>query len=983
MPNPMPKKKNNKRSETKLDWRNIWNGNANMPEPEPEPEPIRIRRNLLHSTGTQTFFIPFFAETQIRRANGQIDGRLLEVVPGMRIPQELLENLNAFSASCNSTIDPQEVECFITYAKETPLPWQSTQYPYLRYRIGWISVPIPGGHELPIYGIWVAFETNWGTAKDGYCIGQVPVTEEQQKRLDGEPNYCPPLPYIANSPEAFYPRNDVQASQTVVQFAIHGDNRQFFSSIQITVSWINPMTQPLETDLIIDLGNTRTVALLLYPPDNGEATYRDFQSLRSYCRPLRLAPMKNTFISREVANSLENAIVDTWFLICKPPYESPVDEIPADEIPVFEEWVRSSRIVRRGFFRRKETQITLDQINLRVPYSFTQIAPIVCGNEAKRMYTLPLAERYSELRLRYEQSSPKRYYWQNTQSEILWSMLLREYDRRYQAVFENAAANPYQMCGEILRFMPSNGDILPEDQDLVNNEMALRQPNATYPRSSTLTWFLVNILEKAWEQMNQDSPADQLRPKRLRRVLGTYPSGWTQPEIELYRKRWQEAINIFRRTHFPEGANPIDLDICLDEAMAGQIPFLASEVQLVNGRLNSWLNVAGKQQPQNNSSRVRIMNIDIGGGTTDIAVIEHSRSAQCPVGTIGISSQLLTKECFTIAGDSIVKKIIEQIIVPLIGGTNLQALSGNIERADQVKRVRAIRGCLIPLANAILKQVMAGSDTPVRIRDYCSNNDWRVLCELINSARDINFEISFAPGEVDQIVESLFQDLIERCAFYAYAYDVDYVFLSGKPSELPKIREIVDANFGLPSDRIIAARNYMVGDWYPFGNGQIIGDAKSVTAVGCAVKHALDEKRIPGWCIESLPGIPTKNEWCVIQAGQGAIEPAENGEFMDFEMDEMNEPIYLNIGAHIARRQNSLFRYEPVYKLESNDPTIESVRVRFRRTNDGGDALEIVGAETGDGIRMEPSQLRLTIWPCASETYQFWQDSGILDIIER
>jgi hypothetical protein len=120
--------------------------------------------------------------------------------------------------------------------------------------------------------------------------------------------------------------------------------------------------------------------------------------------------------------------------------------------------------------------------------------------------------------------------------------------------------------------------------------------------------------------------------RRLRYVRVTCPSGWTFQERDLYFRQWQRAINLFTMTHFvnwnrastAEGdseSEPSQPELCfenLDEAVCSQLPILYAEIQSFSGQADKWIELYGR------GNRIVVMNLDIGGGTTDLAIIEYT-----------------------------------------------------------------------------------------------------------------------------------------------------------------------------------------------------------------------------------------------------------------------------------------------------------------------------------------------------------------------
>ena len=81
-------------------------------------------------------------------------------------------------------------------------------------------------------------------------------------------------------------------------------------------------------------------------------------------------------------------------------------------------------------------------------------------------------------------------------------------------------------------------------------------------------------------------------------------------------------------------------------------------------------------------------------------------------------------------------------------------------------------------------------------------------------------------------------------------FDCDVVLLSGRPSQLPAINQLVADALAVPPNRLIAMHRYRPGPWYPFleRNGMRIADPKTTTVVGGTV-CALADRRIRNFMV--------------------------------------------------------------------------------------------------------------------------------------
>lgn len=78
----------------------------------------------------------------------------------------------------------------------------------------------------------------------------------------------------------------------------------------------------------------------------------------------------------------------------------------------------------------------------------------------------------------------------------------------------------------------------------------------------------------------------------------------------------------------------------------------------------NWIELVGRKGADG-PAKTRIMTIDIGGGTTDIAVVEYADFLEGE--GVNLDAGLLFRDCFSTAGDAIAKEIIESVLLPTLG----------------------------------------------------------------------------------------------------------------------------------------------------------------------------------------------------------------------------------------------------------------------------------------------------------------------------
>ena len=937
------------------------------------------------------------------------------------LPQSLTKALNEIQEIEDNLCIPEDTRLeleSIFHGGIEKNPWQEIRS-FIRVRFGKKTWHFKDGLETTLNGLWIAFETNTSgqdenTGPEQYDRGYfyqtgvltgddismfLKQTENQDALTRGESQY------ISKADSMPY---------NVYEFEIPNPNggTLTFTNLKFAYEIKEPIGKTCDVDLILDLGNTRTAGLLFnhmpgvsdFPPDR----------FRIYFRVLRLKP--DPFSGEyDSVNDVDAGIAPSWIVLHELDHQTywpPNPQMRPPDVPLLQKEYRVKVTPgKKGFFVNRPPEVSGD-VCFRVPQMFTQLSPVLMGDQAERCFNLPYAKTLILNGALVQQSSPKRYYWDDVPAPegVYWSMLLNEWDPLYD---DHPTARLPKLQGEMFRFIRENGKILDLSVSESPCEPSLEpQPHPTtpsYPRQSTLTWMLLHILERAYAQTNTTfSDGATFIPHRLSKVLITYPSGWTNDEVSRYMERCQEAINIFSQANIYSKCNlKLELvrqDKTPDEAVAGQLPFIFSEIIRYPGQSAAgWISIAGKKRkvvdpvtkrPTGElKNTVRIMNFDIGGGTTDISVIEYKDlNNQSTVSQNILSTTLLFKDGKALAGDDILKGIIEGIILkglimnssnPVLRDGILHYFTAALDNMAEIyKRSRIVRTCLIPLATKCLSasgaQMVDFSPQDAGINE----NNWQEFCCSIlpeeNNPTLIPYDepcVHFTPDDITKIVEPMFKYLFQNCAIYAAAYDIDMLIFSGKPSELPVIKEMAKKFIPIEDARIIFAREFKPGDWYPFTdqNG-FIKDAKTVTVVGGALYYALSSHLIANWTIqqEEIDHVEP-NEW-----GQFVLNQVQ-APFLPKNEKEATVSIMPNL--IIARRQNACSSQEPVYKFVRTDNSaddLDQVSVTFERKVEN--KVESIGikAINGEPYDANTSKYKLILWPCTNaDTFSFWQEDGM------
>ncbi len=158
-----------------------------------------------------------------------------------------------------------------------------------------------------------------------------------------------------------------------------------------------------------------------------------------------------------------------------------------------------------------------------------------------------------------------------------------------------------------------------------------------------------------------------------------------------------------------------------DEATCGQMVYLYNETQVnFGGRTAAFFASMARPDKQLDAGEtagktLRIASIDIGGGTTDLAITQYGLDEGIG-NNVKISPRLLFREGFKVAGDDILLDIIQLYILPALQATLkkmavvnsdgvMDKLFGNDGRMDgqSVLRQQATLQIFMPVGRAILE----------------------------------------------------------------------------------------------------------------------------------------------------------------------------------------------------------------------------------------------------------------------------------------
>ncbi len=558
-------------------------------------------------------------------------------------------------------------------------------------------------------------------------------------------------------------------------------------------------------DLVVDLGNSRTCAVLLESGPSGPANQWK----------LHLCPAESPFDIDEMPCPTELAFLD-----------------------------RAPFPFARGSSARAELT------------TFQVISPITFGSPAR------LAMMASEGELsRRGMSSPKRYIWDAKPREGKPWIEAR-------VRLEEAASIDSPVLAHINKFKPWDkvaeqvGPSVPDHPRctgiiLVFLELlsqAYREANSIEYRKrygdEVIRRRISNVVVMVPASMSSEEV------ERFKRLVTRALEIWRDARAD------PSAFKDGRRPDRPrENRDPHrpQLECPCDEAMAIQACYVYSECgRSYSKRAQRMVQQLGRDRVSEAgrmSRSLRLASIDIGGGTIDVSVAEFTPASSEIHGAEGeFHMKQLFRDGYNSAGDDLLKHLLEVVVFAGMRESlriGLQqwndALSHQSTDAETVEaRHRLVDWLWRPLCFQILNhfEVEAPGEFRVTLGDVVSRAKLSIsgieaLGKLLklDESRLRNCEIVVDEKQLQKVVIDCWGDTLRLASTVIGEWRCDMLLVGGRFSTFPILKELLVAYAPLAPDRIRHLGELPVDMWYPFGINGRVGDAKTAAVVGCGLLH--------------------------------------------------------------------------------------------------------------------------------------------------
>ncbi len=807
------------------------------------------------------------------------------------------------------TLDASQEKALIAKAEREAGLWQTAAGEFmlwLRYCYGRRDYPPQrekGFLGARTYGLWLAIETNTGASERGFTweVDDFPPDDHAgfaAHRAAIERRETPPTPYAAYGASDLF---DEFWQTKEFDLAYHcrlKDDFKINSAVPLRIVWRSPSAgDPVPVHLIVDFGNSRTAVVGLEHARN----MAGIADLSRVCRPILFAnPLEDARLIDHHAHNAAGIVPQSWFILREPTFQQRAFDPSRQTQDTFVEGTREevSETIQGTFFKKKvRTTVsyrTLERVIRRLPQMFVEQSPAVIGQEALRILANADHDRLGLAFL----SSPKRYSWDTdrvgTQGETFWHMQ----PGAERAVTDRAST---KLAGDMLLFFP-RGDrsgylgsplqcFPPLDLDNAEERPVRSPERPDYPRADSLVWVALSIIETSWRQINSEAWREGNSPllnRFLRSIVVTFPPGWTRKERDAFYNAWRLARNIFYWSRFPyweeqgAGVQVPEIKMAADEAISSQLPIMFADIHHMGDSGRAWIDLYGRVRTVDGRSvrTVRALTIDIGGGTTDTAVVEYIDKGTRDLGGAHLEPSVLFSDSSSVAGDKLILDIIEKVLLPKLAEefagdpAKLSAFERALnsrqgQHTARIKRSILLRSVFFPMAiqwledfkfNRRMNPETGFAWRPNECAGELAKDVIPMLAEfnaIFRQAGLVDKDLMVAEepfsvdyDRIDRVVREWVTPLADTYARFVSAFDCDLVIVTGKPSELPQVRDVLSQRLPIEEHRLVFAHKYHAGSWFPGAPDGVIHDAKMVTVVGAALYEAMSIGFIPNWQLE-------------------------------------------------------------------------------------------------------------------------------------
>jgi len=657
------------------------------------------------------------------------------------------------------------------------------------------------------------------------------------------------------------------------------------------------------------------------------------------------------------------------------------------------------------------------------PNAFSWPSMVRVGQEAARLSVLNTSDNSNSI-----MSSPKRYLWDVEKQPFPWT---------YISKTKEPFAKP-ALYG-LSELFTEDGKLLEKERKKADEDPEMKKPypamNPYFSRSSLMTFALAEIFMQAITFVNsykfRKRQGQEHLPRKLKRIVLTCPTAMMQTEQIILREHAKDALQALK-SYFGQSFIDDNLTIIpdpedirreadkkmewgFDEATCNQLAFVYGEIKdrFLNNS-NLYIKTVGKNRSDvkyPDQPAVTIASVDVGGGTTDLMIASYQSNPNANISVL--TPEPMFWEGFNLAGDDILKRVVERIILPNIkkaadktgckNSVNVMTFLfgpylGRTTARDKLMKKQFATQIALPIGFDILQHAAEERPQEIRVFDsffikYPRPN--QMLIDYINEefrkegAPEFDLEKitwTLDNNGTNNVVKDVVEKMIGDLCCVISQFHCDYVLLSGRPTVLPVIRDLFLKYLPTTPDRIVQMGHYRIGTWYPFAEGTgIVKDPKTCVCVGATVAlMAGTLRRLEEFTIDTSL-LKSKFGSTADYLGEYDVNKARLKEvFLDPDTDNKNIRFYGYMMLGMRQMPTENWIGTPMYKLTyANHEAAKRLKDReplsFDLERDPRDKERIKALRNvmdKEGKKVPASDLKISLQTLADE-HGYWLDTGI------
>jgi hypothetical protein len=602
-------------------------------------------------------------------------------------------------------------------------------------------------------------------------------------------------------------------------------------------------------------------------------------------------------------------------------------------------------------------------------------------------------------------SSPKRYFFDEVNTLRPWLASARGFSKTNEAVCR-------ELSGPLATSLSAKYGAHTECRKL--------------PPSAMLSGMLVEIFEQACHFISSKTFADASRnsnPRRITHIHVTYPSTFSKGERDCYRRKLQQGVDTYLEQYRDptHGEFPPSVEVVssIDEATAVLAFYTHCEIKKA-GFAAVWAATVGRPLTavDDSQSQVRVGVIDIGGGTTDLAIANI-----LPTGTpdhpTAATIQLLYQDGINEAGDNFIGLFIREVMFSK-GIRALASLYGKGNEITDEVRFREVYNSLIVINPTLSREFwftlaisFAAHLDRLYERGYDNGSftlpngthafkfrisedvttpwdqvfktyDSKLFSKELKAGSEMELEVTQEDvTSYVATVRKVFSNAARTFGRLIAAFDCDQVLFAGKTSEFFVVRNVFEAFTPVPV--MLSMNDYYAGDWCTLSRAGVVPDAKVSTAMGgafCALKVIGAQNNSVHLSFTSGQALQADGYmWGVI------ADPKQPPMIIPRVNQIMEEGGYLTVtlgstALYLARKRTGCIGtatlcYELGGKASAPQIKYATVRLRIVRNTQEDGAKMVLDHAEGEGQNGAPVTIdTLALRMCCFTGGKFWMDDG-------